>query len=96
VDDNDRLTGMIHYPDLRDIIYDPVMRDLVTAADMADIESPYLTVEHSLKDVMERFSQTDYDALPVIDSRENRKVVGLIEQRDVLRIARDTHSKSNG
>jgi Kef-type K+ transport system membrane component KefB len=87
VDDDDKLTGMIHYSDLRDIIYDPVMRDLVTAADMADIAAPYLTVEQTLHEVMDKFAKTEYDALPVIDTEESRKVVGQIEQRDVIRLA---------
>lgn len=90
VDDNEQLTGMIHYSDLRDIIYDPAMRDLVTAADMADIAAPYLTVEHTLHEVMDKFTQTEYDALPVVDNKENRKVVGQIEQRDVIRLAGDS------
>ncbi|UCG32302.1 MAG: cation:proton antiporter [Phycisphaerales bacterium] len=94
VDDDEKLTGMIHYSDLRDIIYDPAMRDLVTAADMADIDAPYLTVEQTLPEVMDKFTRTEYDALPVIDSEDRRKVVGQIEQRDVIRLAGDRKANS--
>jgi Kef-type K+ transport system membrane component KefB/predicted transcriptional regulator len=95
VDDQDKLTGMIHYPDLRDIIYNPALRDLVTAADLADIECPFLTVEHTLPQMMKLFADTEYDSLPVIDSQDTRKVVGIVEHRDVLRLAGRTGPDSS-
>lgn len=86
-DDEDRLIGVIHFADLRDISYEPVLRDLVTAGDLADGDSPCAAVDDTVADVLKEFSRTDLGVLPVVDGRETRKIVGLVEQRDVLRYA---------
>jgi Kef-type K+ transport system membrane component KefB/predicted transcriptional regulator len=86
IDDNGQFVGMIHFHDLRGIIYDPHMRDLVTAFDLASPVSPTVPVDLPLNELLEVFHQTDHGSLAVVESRGSRKVVGLVEQRDLLRV----------
>ena len=95
VDAAGQYVGMIHFSDLREIIYDPSVRELVTAADLADAYSPTVAVDLPLEDLLEVFHQTDFGSLAVVESAGGRRVVGLVEQRDLLR-ALHTESKTLG
>ncbi len=66
------------------MIYDPMLRDLVTALDLADTTIPAIPVDMPISDLLERFQLCDTGLLPVVDTAENRKVVGVVEQRDLL------------
>ena len=88
VDDEDRLVGVIHFVDLRQMIYDPIMSSLVTAADLANPVIEAVPVDMPLEEVLKIFRDSDLSSLPVIADTESRKVVGIIEQRDLLRVLR--------
>lgn len=92
-DDRDKLIGMIHFADLRDIIYEPALRALVTAGDLADGGAPCAALDDSLEELMNLFHKTDFGVLAVVDDPANRKVVGLVEQRDILRYAASPETK---
>ncbi len=85
VDDDGAYIGMIHFSDLRDLIYDPTLRDLVTAADIANSDSPAVPADMPLADLLVVFGRTDLGSLAVVDPVGGGKVVGLVEQRDLLR-----------
>ena len=80
--------GMIHFSDLRHIMYDPTMRDLVTAHDLSRADTPLATPELSLKQLFDLFHTTDAASLAVVDSQEHRNVVGIVEERDLLLVLR--------
>ncbi|MBN1345615.1 MAG: CBS domain-containing protein [Phycisphaerae bacterium] len=85
IDAEGHLVGMIRFADIRDVIYDPVTRDLITAYDLANPEIPLVTVDQDLDELFELFHGGEhYETLPVVDARGSRKVVGIVEQRDLL------------
>ena len=84
-DRNGKFIGVIDYPDIREMIYDPLMRDLVTAVDLADTSREPAVVDQSLEDLLARFSRLSTGCLPVVDDLESRRLVGIVEQRDLLR-----------
>jgi CIC family chloride channel protein len=86
VDDDNELMGIIHFSDLRDMIYDPVMRELVTAVDLADASTPAVPTDLPLSELLEVFKAADIGSLPVIDKAGGRRTVGIVEQRDLLRV----------
>ena len=85
VDEEGHFAGMVRFADLREIIYDPTMRDLVTAIDLANPSAPTVPVDLSLEELLEVFKKADMESLTVVDSSGDRRVVGLVEQRDLLR-----------
>ncbi len=85
VDDDDELLGVIHFSDIRDMIYDPVMRDLVTAVDLADASTPAVPTDMPLTEVLKVFTEANLGSLPVIEKSGSRRAVGIVEQRDLLR-----------
>ncbi|MFQ5424781.1 MAG: CBS domain-containing protein [Phycisphaerae bacterium] len=84
-DSNDELVGIIHFNELRNMIYDPVMRELVTAVDLASSDTRAVPVDMDLGDALDIFRQCNIGSLPVVDAPESRRLVGVVEQRDLLR-----------
>jgi CBS domain-containing protein/Kef-type K+ transport system membrane component KefB len=85
VDEKGGFAGVIHFSDVRDVIYDPSLSALVTAVDLADPDSPPVPQDMPLSDVLDLFTRQNVGALPVVDESGSKRIVGLIEQRDLLR-----------
>ena len=86
IDDDDQLVGVIHFSDLRDMIYDPGLRDLLTAVDMADPNTRVVEMEMPLRELLDVFrEEATLGALPVVAKAESRRLLGVVEQRDLLR-----------
>lgn len=90
VDSDGAFVGMVHFSDLREMIYDPQMRgpemrNLVTALDLANPTSPSVTLDVPLETLLEVFREADVGSLAVVESEGTRRVVGVVEQRDLLR-----------
>jgi CIC family chloride channel protein len=80
-----KFAGVIHFGDVRDVIYDPTMRDLVTAVDLADAATPMVPLDMPLEMLLEVFTGQNVGVLPVSESSDATHLVGLVEQRDLLR-----------
>lgn len=88
VDGDNHYMGMVRFSDLRDILYDPHMRELVTASDLVAANVPAVDPDEPVDNLLGIFAEVDTAALPVVDSHESRRVIGLVEQRDLLRAVR--------
>lgn len=84
VSDEGLYVGVIHFSDVRDVIYDPAIRDLITAVDLADGKSPTVSKDVGFDGLLEMFHKHNLGVLPVVDGEGSRRVVGLVEQRDLL------------
>lgn len=84
IDSEGHLAGMIRFADIRDVIYDPLTRELITAVDLADAGIPLVTFDLTLDELLDVFHSGTFETLPVIDRPGSRKVLGIVEQRDLL------------
>ncbi len=85
VDQEDGLVGVIHFSDIREIIYDPFLSRLMTAVDLSNPNTRAVSSDMSLEEVLQAFQEEDLGSLPVVESSDSHSVVGIIEQRDLLR-----------
>ena len=85
VHENGDFAGMIHFNDVHDVIYDPALSELVTAVDLADAESTPIPMGMPLRELLDLFTRMNVAALPVTERADSRRVIGLVEQRDLLR-----------
>jgi len=85
VDDDGKLVGTIDMKDLRNLVFNPVLAGLLNAYDMANTAPSFVVAGQSAEDALDLFHKLDVAALPVIESSENRRMLGVIEQRDLLR-----------
>ncbi len=84
VDADGRYLGIVHFQSMRDLMYNSAMALLVTAADLADTEIPPAPADTRLANLLELFNQRNVGILAVVDSAETNRLIGIIEQRDVL------------
>lgn len=95
VRDDGSLAGVIHFSDVRDVIYDPTLHNLVTAEDLVDPDSPHTTPDTPLAKLLESFSAgPNVDVIPVTDGSSQSKIVGVVQQRDLLRAMHVSHRSS--
>ncbi len=87
VDPDGRLVGALSYQDIRAVLahrHSPEMDFLIVAGDVATPDPTVITASQSLNDAMRLFGIQDLSMLPVVDSGENRKLIGVLYRRDVL------------
>lgn len=85
IDENQKLLGVIHFSDIREILYDPGLANLLLAVDVANLVFETAPADMPLEGVLSLFHEGDIGSLPVVETEGSRKIVGIIEQRDVLR-----------
>ncbi len=84
VDEGGRFIGTINLADVRDIIYDPQLRNLVDAQDLLEDEQVTAGPDETLEELFEKLSRHRARDLIVLDV-PSRAILGIVEQRDVLR-----------
>ena len=77
--------GVIHFSDVRDVIYDPALCELITAVDLADPDSPTIPADVTLNELFDVFTGSNLTVLPVVEKVEHSRIVGVVEQRDLLK-----------
>ena len=85
IDEDGLLVGVIHFSDIRGLIYNPDLCDLVAAADLANPDTQAVAQDTPLTELLEIFQQGDVGSLPVVEESGEARVLGIVEQRDVLR-----------
>ena len=84
VDGQGRFVGTISLADVRDIIYRPELRALVTAQDLLEDDLVTASPDETLEELFEKFRAHKARDLIVLDAQTGT-VLGIVEQRDVLR-----------
>ncbi len=85
VDDDERLSGTITFADLRPIAFEPGMDDLINALDIAHADPHVLEADSNLEEALRVMEELSITRMPVVDSFDGMKVVGVARYRDVLR-----------
>lgn len=84
VDNQNRLIGLIRYDDLKDVLFDPALGELVRADDLAVTAPLVLRPDTRLRDIWTRLSNVKDDVIPVVN--EEGVLVGILRPRDVFRL----------
>lgn len=85
VDERNRLTGLVTVQDVRSILYEEGLSDLVVAGEIAKRPPALLVCEDDLESALRQLVAHDVEILPVVDSERREKLVGLLSRRDILR-----------
>jgi len=86
VNSEKELIGIIRYPDIRDVLFDPAMKTLVTAEDLAVPAWKILKQDETLGDAWRLLKDGRDDCVPVVASAESQQYVGVVRRRDMLRL----------
>ena len=85
VDEEERFEGVIAYEDVRDMLFDPYLANLVIAADLVRPLKQVTFPQQTLSDVLDIFREhPDISYLPVLDEADHGHLLGILSQNDVL------------
>jgi Kef-type K+ transport system membrane component KefB/predicted transcriptional regulator len=85
VNDNDELIGVIQYQDISQVLFDPALRNLVVAGDIATEDHFLLTPEDTLEKAMRLLeNHRDHSYLLVVEKDNPKSLVGVVRHNDVL------------
>lgn len=96
VNDAKELIGIIRYPDVRDVLFDPAMKTLVTAEDLAVPAWKVLKQDETLGDAWRLLKDGRDDCVPVVSGEDAAHYVGVVRRRDLLRLLSHNIGGSNG
>ncbi|MBD3674341.1 MAG: cation:proton antiporter [Planctomycetaceae bacterium] len=85
------LLSVIRYRDLRTVLFDREVASLVRAEDLSVEVSLCLSPEVPIQEAFNRCEKTIDDVIPVVESSETMRLVGLLERRDIVRFIKTDH-----
>jgi len=78
-----RLSGLLTYADVARAMQEGLI-DIVIAADLEDAEVETITPGESLLEASRRMGVRDLDYIPVVESAESRRLLGLLSRAEIL------------
>ena len=85
VDEQNHFHGIIVYEDIRDIVVDPSLGNLVIAIDLARPDHPLAHPGQTLAEILVLFREhPNLSFLPVTDEDDQNRLLGVLGQNDVL------------
>ena len=84
VNDKEEMVGIISLRDIRPILLEESLMDLVIAKDIMTEDVITLTTDENLYDAMGKFGIKDIGQLPVVEKDNPKKVVGMLKRTDMI------------
>lgn len=84
IDESGKMTGIVSLQDVKSILHDEELRLSIHVDSICARNVIMLTPDDNLYDAMTLFDSKGIEEIPVVESPENRWVVGMIKRRDVI------------
>jgi len=84
IDNKGDMTGILSFSDIREVIFEEQLGDLLVAGELANTKVYSLTPQQNINEAMEIFSKLDVDQLPVVRSEDKLKVIGMLTRGDMM------------
>jgi CIC family chloride channel protein len=84
VDKDGRFVGIFSTDDVRSYLYDEVIWQVANARDVMTSRVLSVTPEDDLGTALRRFTELNLDELPVLDSQEPTRLLGMLRRKDVI------------
>ncbi len=86
VDHNQELTGMLSFRHVRQILFhEKYLGDLCILKEIVSPDLVYFLPNVSLKKAVQVFQLKEFAVIPVVDSIENKRVIGLVHHKEVIK-----------
>jgi CBS domain-containing protein len=87
------LVGVIQYADVAEVLFEPGLKNLVVAGDIATQEHLLLTPEDNLETAMKALREhPDHSYLLVVDKENPKLLIGVVRHNDLLAVQRRARS----
>jgi CIC family chloride channel protein len=84
VNKDEKLTGIFSVNDVRGILFDHEIGDLVRMKDVAISEIIYTTPSEDLNEVLKKFTIRNLQRLPVVKDEDHNSLLGMLDRREVI------------
>jgi CIC family chloride channel protein len=84
VDDTGKMTGIVSLQDVKTVLHDEELRRHATVGSVCARNFVFLTPDDNLYTAMTLFDRRGFDEIPVVESAEEKWVVGMLKRRDVI------------
>jgi len=84
VDATGRMTGVVSLQDVKSILHDEELRLSATVGNICARKVVVLTPDDTLSDAMRIFDSRGIEEIPVVESPDDRWVVGMLKRRDAI------------
>ncbi len=85
VDDDQNFIGIINYTEIRNLLFDQSLSDLLVARDLVSSSVLSIPPDTPLREALKTFQKKrNISYFPVIDPEEPKKLLGILSQNDVL------------
>lgn len=85
IDDERNFVGIINYTEIRNLLFDPSLSDLLVAKDLVSSVHHSIPPDTPLRDALKTFQKKrNISYFPVIDPENPKKLLGILSQNDVL------------
>ena len=84
VDQNRLLTGILSIQDIRELVYEHGLEDLIVAKELASSHVITVTVDDNLDEALKKIGYRNIDYLPVVAKDNPRQIVGMVSRRDII------------
>ncbi|MCW8858654.1 MAG: cation:proton antiporter [Deltaproteobacteria bacterium] len=85
VDDDQNFIGIINYTEIRNLLFDQSLSDLLVARDLASSSHNSIPPDIPLREALKTLQKKrNISYFPVIDPEEPKKLLGILSQNDVL------------
>ena len=84
VDRDEYLLGIISFNDVRHVLTDEALGSLVLAIDICETNVITTNLDENLYQVLRKMTTKNLVALPVVESLDDRRLLGMITRRDVI------------
>ncbi len=84
VDNDGLLTGIISLQDIRSVLFEEDLKDLVKVKYIASRKVITVTPNDNLNTAIEKFTIKDLGEIPVVDIYDKRKVIGMLNRGSVI------------
>jgi CIC family chloride channel protein len=85
VNGSEELVGIISLQDIRPVLLEETLMDLVIAKDLMKEVVITTTPDQNLYEAMGTFTSRDIDQIPVMDQDNPRKIMGMLRRSDVIK-----------
>ena len=83
--DRDRLlTGILSIQDIRELVYEQGLEELIVAKELAATQVITVTVEDNLDNALKKIGYRNIDYLPVVAKDNPRQIVGMVSRQDII------------
>ncbi len=85
LDTDGKFHGIISMNDVKDYLFEgDILKDILIASDIAKTEGPLATPDDNCQYVLDIIAKNDIEGIPVVDSQDPRKILGMVWRKDIL------------